>query len=87
MSEFEFTDRYEALGMAPPDVKTMCKGQCEGTGFVPIYMAGKKPGPVHSEDEKDPALIQLWCEAEAENPARHGWHFVKCPECGGTGKK
>lgn len=87
MTNFEFTDRYEALGMPPPDVKTICKGQCEGVGYVPIYMAGEKPGPVYPEDEKDPACIALWYEAEAVNPADDGWHFVKCPDCKGTGKK
>lgn len=31
----EFTDRYQALGIPEPDVNTMCKGQCEGTGVYP----------------------------------------------------
>ena len=87
MTELEFTDRYKALGIPEPDVETMCLAQCEGTGFVPIYMGGEKPGPVHPEDEKDPVFIHLWYEAEAITPAEDGWHFVKCPDCEGTGKR
>jgi len=83
---FTSTDRYEAIGMPRPDPKTMCDGQCEGTGFVPVYMAGEKPRAVHPEDETDPLLIALWQVAEDEKPAEDGWHFVKCPDCGGSGK-
>ena len=87
MSELEYTDRYEALGMPYPDPETMCQGQCEGIGSVPIYMKGEKLRAVSLEDEKDPVLIQLWCEAEVERPTGGGWHFVKCLDCKGTGKK
>jgi len=72
---YEFTDRYDALGIPQPDVETMCKGQCEGIGVVPIFRGCESPWDV------------LWLEAEAKEPAEDGWHFVKCPECGGTGKK
>ena len=71
----EFTDRYKALGIPYPEVKTMCKGQCEGTGFVPIY-----------KDEQDEPFKTLWQEAENKKPTSDGWHFVKCPDCKGTGK-
>ncbi len=76
MSSIEYTDRYEALGIPYPDPATMCKGQCEGTGVVPI-----------KHDETDPTYRKLWQEAEDKNPADDGWHFVKCPDCGGTGKR
>jgi DnaJ-class molecular chaperone len=33
--EYEYTDRYKELGMPYPNVETMCKGQCEGTGVYP----------------------------------------------------
>ncbi len=33
--KIEWSDRYQALGMPYPDPKTVCRGQCEGTGFVP----------------------------------------------------
>ena len=75
MNEFNFTDRYQALGIPYPNVETMCLGQCEGTGWVPIFRGDKAPWDA------------LWLEAEAKEPAEDGWHFVKCPDCKGTGKK
>jgi hypothetical protein len=72
---FEFTDRYKALGIKPPNPITMCDGQCEGTGWVPI----------HESDTEEP-FHTLWLEAENKSHAEDGWHFVKCPECNGTGK-
>ncbi len=71
----EITDRYAALGIAHLDVRTMCKGQCEGTGHVPIH-----------RDEADPQWKKLWDKAEEESPSEDGWHFVVCPDCKGTGK-
>ncbi len=71
MSEFEFTDRYKALGIPYPDPATMCKGLCEGIGYYP---------------ENDPAN-PLWIKAENEKPSEDGWHFVECPDCKGTGKR
>jgi hypothetical protein len=79
MKEFdniEFTDRYKALGIPYPDVNTMCEGQCEGTGFVPI-----------EKDDMEEPFHSLWLEAEKKHVSEDGWHFVKCPDCGGTGKK
>lgn len=76
MSEpIEFDDRYKALGMPYPDPDTMCRSHCEGTGVVPI-----------KADETDEPWRSLWLEAERSCPADDGWHFVKCPDCGGTGK-
>lgn len=68
--------RYTALGMAEPDPETMCKGQCEGTGWVPVH-----------RDDPDPIFRKAWEEAEKENPSDDGWHFVKCPDCGGSGRR
>lgn len=75
MAEFEFTDRYQALGIPYPDTATMCQDQCEGTGFVPV-----------AKDDAEEPWRTLWVEAEAKSPSDDGWHFVKCPSCGGTGK-
>ena len=74
----EFTDRYQALGIPYPDPETMCKGQCEGTGFVPI-----------ARYETDPVFKALWeeCHANPHDEPCDGWHFVKCPDCKGTGKR
>ena len=69
----EFTDRYKALGIPYPDPKTMCKGDCEGTGFVPI-----------KSDEADPVYAGLWEAAEAEKATDEGYHLVTCPRCKGT---
>ena len=80
--EFEFTDRYKALGIPYPDLETMCKGQCEGTGWIPVRL-DFHPG----RDELEPELKKLWEEAEAEEPSEDGYHFVKCPDCKGTGKR
>ena len=74
----QFTDRYQALGIPYPDPRTVCRGQCEGTGWIPI-----KAG------ETDSRFRTLWNEAHAkahEEPC-DGWHFVRCPDCAGTGKR
>lgn len=82
-------DRYSALGIERPDPETMCKGSCEGTGYVPIYnieMCGEND--CHPADSK-PLIgidLELWNNAEQENPTDDGWHFVKCPDCKGAGK-
>ena len=71
----EYTDRYQALGISYPDPETMCKGQCEGTGWVPVC-----------QGDPEPVFADLWEAAEKASPADDGWHFVKCSDCGGTGK-
>jgi hypothetical protein len=71
----EFTDRYEAMGIPYTNPETMCDGDCEGTGFVPI-----------KADDNELIYRELWQKAEKENPVDDGWHFVKCPKCNGTGK-
>ena len=53
-----------------PDPKTVCEGFCEGMG---VYPENDKTSP-------------LWIEAEKKKPTDDGWHFVKCPDCNGTGK-
>ena len=76
MDGVAFTDRYEALGVSYPDPETMCRGECEGTGWVPV-----------KKDDKDTTFRALWEAAEKESPTDDGWHFVRCPVCAGTGKK
>ena len=76
MAEIEFTDRYG--GGPGPDVATMCQGQCEGTGFVPV-----------ARDDLNDPWFRLWREAH-EAAGEHecdGWHFVRCPDCNGTVKR
>ena len=89
----EITSRYEALGIPLPDPKTMCKGDCEGTGWYPTQSRGKKTLPVYVTKGSVRDWI-LWDEAHNRgNFVKRlwhkyrcdGWHFVKCPDCNGTG--
>ena len=70
LSEFEFVSRY---GDSLLDPDTMCKGQCEGTGWVPI-----------ADNDYDEPWRSLWLKAEQREPTDDGWHFAECPECCGT---
>jgi hypothetical protein len=69
-------DRYDALGIPRPDPETVCLGQCEGTGYVPIC-----------KGEAEEPWRTLWLQAELKEPSKDDWHFVKCPVCNGTGKR
>lgn len=89
----EIIDRYSAAGIDYPDPKTVCGGDCEGMGIIPVFMKGAVIDHEHgvlnciSEgSEKDPALIKLWMEAEKKEKSKDGYHFVKCPECDGSGE-
>ena len=73
---FEISDRYTALGIPHPEPDTVCQGPCEGTGFIPV-----------KKDHQDPILRKLWEEAEALEPTDDDYHFVECPDCGGSGKR
>lgn len=86
----EYTDRYQALGIPYPDLATMCRGQCEGTGVVPVYMSKGDSRPdngCREQDETDPEMIRRWEMMETEEAADDGWHFVVCPRCEGAGKE
>lgn len=87
--DITWTDRYEALRMPLPDPETMCEGQCEGTGVFPVYhhSGDSLKGGCRPESETNAQLLALWQEAENENPADDGWHFIKCPDCDGSGRK
>ena len=67
-----WNDRY---GGKYPDPETVCKGPCDGMGCFPVYKNATKP-----------AHIVLWEKAEYKKSSKDGWHFVKCPDCSGTGK-
>ena len=87
MSEqLNYVDRYTALGIPYPDTATVCKGECEGIGFVPIQGGPSRSG-LRVEGNLEEPWRSLWLEAEKKQPSDDGWHFVKCPDCGGTGKK
>jgi len=74
--KIEISDRYSALGIPRPNPKTVCKGNCEGTGWVPI-----------KKDDERAVFRKLWLESEKLKPSDDDWHFVKCPDCKGTGKR
>lgn len=79
--EYEFTSRYEALGVPLPDPETMCKGQCEGLGVYP-----HKVGESGETLEERMAWLELHNapDAHPDEPC-DGFHFIKCPDCKGTG--
>lgn len=91
----EFTDRYEALGIGYPDTTTVCKGRCEGCGVYPVFDArGRKAKqaamtdvfPVTTPSDAD----RLAWTDEHFSVGEHdcdGWHFVKCPDCHGSGTR
>lgn len=70
---YVFTSRY---GNNLPDPKTMCGGDCEGIGVVPVL-------------KDDEGYEEKWAEAERlnPNPPDDKYHFVVCNDCNGTGKK
>lgn len=86
------TNRYEAIGIEYPNPDTMCIGDCEGTGFYPVQSVGfiTDFGGIDFRDEElwqvehnkgnffKRILHKLTCD---------GWHFVKCYDCKGTGKR
>lgn len=97
----EIHDRYSALGIPRPDPKNTCDGQCEGTGYFPENdqtnplwqeahakphkeMEVEKSCEYHSSTEhfEESRLNCLSCVLKCD-----GWHFIKCPDCNGTGRK
>lgn len=78
MDSIVFTDRYQAAGIPYPDAATVCQGQCEGMGCIPVR-----------GDETDTRLLALWQAVHAKPHVEEcdGWHFVTCPDCSGTGKR
>jgi hypothetical protein len=91
----EVFDRYSALGIPLPDPATMCQSQCEGTGWVPVkmeYLATSRGWDASRwAGEDDPRLVGAWFLAHDRCPwlfePCDGWHFVKCPDCKGTGRR
>lgn len=73
MMAVSFTDRY---GGRSPSWLRACLGQCEATGYVPARLDG------------DGALEyrEAWHRAERAEPSDDGWHFLRCHDCGGSGR-
>lgn len=74
MSDIEWSDRY---GGNYPDPATVCQGECEGMGVIPM----------RRDDDDLAAYRDEWDELDRARRADNGYHFVKCRECGGTGKR
>jgi hypothetical protein len=66
---FELTTRASVFGAT-----NGCVGDCEGTGWVPVYR-----DEVHNTD-----MRRLYTEAEADMPSDDGWQFLPCPDCRST---
>lgn len=81
----EFTDRYG--GNAPSWLRG-CHGDCEAMGVVPIVARGNPGDPLFVWPEKDAREIALWnmAHVDAGEHDCDGWHFVKCDDCGGSGR-
>ena len=88
---FEATSRY---GTSLPDPQTVCTGPCEGMGCFPLYNPDldKRTGNVlrpAKPESLNGTLLALWMTSH-EYRGPHicdGYHFVTCPDCGGTGKR
>lgn len=59
--QIEIVDRYSATGTPYPDPDTMCRGQCDGMGWVPIH-----------KDETEEPWRALWAEAHAQKCSPRG---------------
>lgn len=84
--KIKFTSRYEALGMPLPDPDTMCKGECEGTGWYPENLQEPNVKTVDYDrwteaHNKGNFIKRFWHKYRCD-----GWHFIKCADCNGTGK-
>lgn len=120
--QIEIVDRYSALGIPRPRPETVCFGECEGIGHIPVFKhhGRRLAGRCEPLQTETPELLDLW-QSEHDrhcNPAGvlrdllkyrelwywksigrdilrlflghkfcDGWHFVKCPDCNGTGKR
>jgi hypothetical protein len=84
--QIEFIDRYSVFG--PPNG---CKGDCEGTGFIPWREPTGKPdvdarmggveSVAHLRDIKAPIYRVIWYLVEAKQATDDGYHFIPCPQC------
>ena len=94
---YKFDDRYQVVGIPYPDPATVCRGQCEGTGWYPVFdelgisrveqCRRIRRGLVSAgmaESEQDRLLWRKAHLAAGEHGC-DGWHVVTCLSCNGTG--
>ena len=83
--------RYGGQNAALHNPDTVCSGECDGAGVFPLKSHKWLSGKDERNNASPPPLVaaeqRMWDDAEACQPTKDGWHFVKCPTCGGTGKK
>lgn len=95
------TDRYAAFGVSYPNPETVCAGPCEGLGCYPQFLAGPwlRPTAATLVNDEEPTEEEIKHWHEVHLTAQHevsqsppyekicdGWHFIKCPDCDGSGK-
>jgi hypothetical protein len=80
-TQIEFTDRY---GGRTPSWLRSCHGDCEAMGVVPVSNPLADLQVDHGPHKY--YYVDKWWDAENKEHAEDGWHFVKCPECHGTGR-
>lgn len=94
-NEIEFVDRY---GGVYPSPLTVCAGPCEGMGCYPVQ--GHDPLPAYFE--KYPHMLashvmsmheltdyergEVEQAIEDDGQQEDGYYFIRCGDCGGTGK-
>lgn len=86
--DVEYTDRY---GGNPPSWLRGCHGDCEATGWTPVYMAEFDRGDCQLVEDSHPLgelEIKAWLKAhiEDEDHICNGYHFLPCFSCKGTGR-
>jgi len=84
MGNIEFTDRYQATGKPYPDVKTMCKGYCEGMGLYPTEKANLNKEACEAKGGRLTIVGQV--NEDGKPNEENDSVFVECPDCKGTGK-
>jgi hypothetical protein len=67
------SDRY---GGNWPDPVTVCDGDCEGMGTVPV-----------KRNDEVPYYREEWLVSELLNPSTDGTHFLPCFQCRGSGRR
>lgn len=86
--ELQNTDRYKVDGAPYPDKKTRCP-ECEGMGHSPFYMSefDKKAELDYNMEPFSEPYFRMYLKVEVEHSSGEGWHYLKCIECKGAGKR
>lgn len=85
--EVEFTDRYG--GYRPP--WNYCRGGCDAMGVIPVKLTRDSASGLVMASASDRRLPMLAFDQHKRGEGHEdgrcdGWHFVQCPDCGGSGE-